>query len=102
MKLYKENKEVVDATLAGKIVEGYDKSWADMFGGVVGFSIVLVLAFVLWIWALVVTIKYWHQLPDWAKVLAIIGLLPWFFGPILTLIVVYVSQGGRSRRRSRR
>ena len=43
---------------------------------------------------LVILVKYWSQLPSWAKVLGIIGVLPIIpGGQILTIIVVYISKG---------
>ena len=49
------------------------------------------LMIALWIWGLVITIKYWNEIPLWAKILAIIGLVTGF-GPLLTVIVVYVGR----------
>ena len=47
---------------------------------------------ILWIWGLLITIKFWKEIPTWAKVLAIIGLVVPFLGPVLTIIVVYISR----------
>ena len=58
-----------------------------MEGSTVFASLVLIA---LWIWGLVITIKYWNEIPLWAKILAIIGLVTGF-GPLLTIIVVYVG-----------
>jgi polyferredoxin len=53
----------------------------------------VILAVVLWIWALVVLVKYWAVLPQWAKVLGILGVIPILpFGPIITLLAVYIGQ----------
>jgi predicted PurR-regulated permease PerM len=94
-----ENKHMIQAYLQNKSMEGYEdvnisNNDKKLFGfGVGAFLLLLVVGLVLWIWALVVTIKYWDQLPTWAKVLAILGLFTGFGGPVLTLIVVYVSKG---------
>ena len=45
---------------------------------------------ILWIYGLFITIKYWYQLPTWAKILAVLGLL--FGGPIVTIIAVYIGK----------
>ena len=48
------------------------------------------LKIALWIWGLVITIKYWNEIPSWAKVIAVIGLVIGI-GP-LPVIVVYVGR----------
>ncbi len=49
------------------------------------------ITLILWIWAILVTIKYWKLLPSWAQIFAILGMIPGLpFGPVMTLIVVYV------------
>jgi hypothetical protein len=56
--------------------------------------IMIVFGIVLWVYALVILIKYWDVLPTWAKVLGIVGVLPLIpFGPIITIIVVLVGKG---------
>lgn len=54
-----------------------------------GVAGLLILA--LWIWGLAITIKYWNEIPLWAQIFAIIGLVTGF-GPLLTIIVVYVGR----------
>jgi hypothetical protein len=56
-------------------------------------GIILFLTLGIWIWALVVLVKYWQVLPDWAKIVGIIGILPIIpFGPIITLLCVYIGK----------
>ena len=78
------------------VKEGY-KSHSDSgaaLGGLVIISLLLFLTIGIWIWGLVVLIKYWRRLPSWAKVLGVIGLLPILpLGPVITLICVYVTKG---------
>ena len=51
------------------------------------------IGFTLWVVGLVLLLKYWRQLPDWAKVLGIIGLIPAVpGGPLLTIIVVLIGK----------
>lgn len=75
--------------------EGYDSSDAGSFiGSLLVLGVMLFLTFGIWIWGIVVLIKYWKEIPDWAKVLGVLGLLPIIpFGPVLTLICVYVGKG---------
>jgi len=73
-------------------------------GGVISgliIGIVLLFSLALWIWAIVILVKYWKVLPQWAKVVGIIGLLPMVpLGPIVTIVVVYIGkESGHSRRR---
>jgi hypothetical protein len=55
--------------------------------------VILFLIIGIWVWAVVVTIKYWDSINVGARVIAIIGLLPFIpLGPVITLIAVYVSK----------
>jgi len=69
-----------------------DSGWTFM--GLYGASLLIAIAISLtiFIWALVVLIKYGKTMPTWALVVAII----FFFlppGPIVSLIVVYLTKG---------
>ena len=98
----KKSKPAIEAHFKGHSIEGlkYDPddpddpdvpSWMAAWG--VAFTLILVvIALTLWIWALVVTIKYFSIVPVWAQILAVLGLLG-FGGPILTLIVIYIGKG---------
>lgn len=58
------------------------------------FAIIVILSFAIWIWALVVLVIFWRHLPDWAKVVGILGLLPIVpGGSIITLVTVYIAKG---------
>jgi len=95
---YSENKEQIHAYLQNKTVEGYNSNGPDnntsiAYVGVGVFITILVVSLIIWIWALVVTIKYWKVLPVWARFVAILGLIPIIpGGPIVTLVVVYVAK----------
>ena len=67
---------------------------SNVVGMTFGFFIFMsIVTIVIWILAIFLTVKYWKVLPSWAKVLAIIGILPIFpFGPILTIIVVLIGK----------
>lgn len=95
LSMLKKNRPLVESYLKGDIVEGFKTT--DGPDVVVGMGVgvwlsIIVVAIGLWIWALVVTLKYFKVLPEWAQILAILGLFG-FGGPILTLIVVYIGKG---------
>jgi hypothetical protein len=110
MKLYRDNRPVIDAYLKGQSVEGFKNSDHHhhdddedsavafaAFGGIGIFLFILAISMAIWIWALIWTMKYWKVLPGWAQALSVIGLLGFVGGPIMTLIVVYIgknSNGG--------
>mgnify|MGYP001583510243 FL=1 len=57
------------------------------------FAVLLVIGLIIWIWAIVVLVKYWHVLPAWAQIVGVLGILPVIpIGPIVTLIVVYIGK----------
>lgn len=85
-----KNKHLIDAKLKGQSLEGYDTDSDGFFFTTFGITIIII-AIVLWIWALIITIKFFAEIPIWAQILAILGLLG-FGGPILTIIVVYIGK----------
>lgn len=91
---YKANKTLCDAYLKGQSIEGMDDDSKKVLGLTLGiFLTVLIISLVLFIVALILLLKDWKVLPDWAKIVGIIGLL--FFGPlgsIATIIIVLVSR----------
>jgi hypothetical protein len=55
--------------------------------------IVLLVLLVLWLWALYALIRYWSDIPLWAKLIGIIGLCSYAVGgPVISLIVIYASR----------
>jgi hypothetical protein len=55
--------------------------------------IVLLVLLVLWLWALYALIRFWSDIPLWAKVIGIIGLFSYAIGgPVISLIVIYASR----------
>jgi hypothetical protein len=95
VKVARANETRIKAQLAGSSIEGFtpDQNAGKYLGlDLALFLGILLLNFALWIWALVWTVKYWSVLPDWAKVLAVIGLFT-PMGPVMTLIVVYIGKG---------
>lgn len=111
---YNDNKDVIDNYLSNNTIELYSNDDCNCFDDnnnmskeckklcnttnkVMGlyinvFIAILLISIIIWIWALVITIKHWDNLPDWARVLCVIGLLPVLpGGPIITLVVAYIA-----------
>lgn len=92
-----KNKPLIDAYFKGQYTENYnnDNNASIMGMGIVAFIIFFLVAIGIWIWAIVSLIKFWNVLPDWAKIIGLISLLPILpvGGPIMTLIVVYIAKG---------
>ena len=64
-----------------------DKKALGMTLGLV--ILILVVAFILWVVALVLLVQNWKKLPDWAKILGVLGVIPVVpLGPIVTIIAV--------------
>ena len=99
LKIYRDNRHEIHAYFKGQPIEGYhDDSNNDnkndtfaVFGGVALFMVIFIIMFGIWVWALVVTIKYFSILPLFAQIIAILGLLTGI-GPVVTLIAVYVGK----------
>lgn len=89
-KLHQEYQKYKDAASVKENFLYYDNGGA--FGIV--FLIALIIGTAIWIWALVVLIKYAKVIPTWALVVGIIFMvLP--PGPLVTLIVVYVTKSAK-------
>ena len=92
---YSKHKNIIDAYLKGESVEYYSETDDQQIAGVslTVFIVLLIIDIILWIWAIIITIIAWKTLPEWAKVLAVLGLIPIIpFGPIVTLVVVYITK----------
>ena len=58
--------------------------------------VLLIIMLVLWIWALTILVKNWKTLPDWARVVGVLGVIPSVpVGPLITIVIVYISKGTR-------
>jgi len=101
---YSKNKERIHEYLQNKTVEGYrdnddnddndDNNDYNISTGM--FIMIVTVSLITWIWSFAVTVLFWKHLPDWARVVAILGLIPSIpGGPIATLVVVYVTKGTR-------
>ena len=91
----------IKAYINNQPIENYgdDTTSNSIMGLTIGvFLFILLISLIIEIWAIVVLIKYWKNLPSWAQVLGIIGVLPFLpGGPIITLIVVYVAKTVNSK-----
>ena len=105
---YENNKDLIKAYLSNKHIESDTETTTNQVdtdklvnnvATIMDYSIgIFIIGFLislaLWIWAVVILVKYWNQLPNWAKVLGIIGVLPVIpGGSIMTIIVVYIGKG---------
>ena len=92
-----------------KVREGYndndfgkdEKNAFELAGiGTVVLLVILVISLILYIWALVILIKYWNVLPEWAKIVGVLGLIPAIpLGPLVTIIVVYIGKDVGSKKK---
>ena len=56
------------------------------------FMFIMLFSMALWAWALIITVKHWKHLPDWAQIICIIGLLPVSpFSTMITIMVAYLA-----------
>lgn len=91
LKEAKKNEVKLNAYFKGEIYEGLNGN--TILGLDIGlFVTLMVLMLVLWIWALVVLVVWWKDIADWAKILGILGLVFPSIGPVITLLVVYISK----------
>ena len=100
LKEARKNKELIRAYFKGEICEGYhgDRCTEIIGMSVPAFSTLLFISAIIWIWALVVLILYWNDIPDWAKIIGLIGLFFPTFGPIISLIVIYVTKFSKNNK----
>ena len=100
LQAYKDNRFLIESYIKGESIESY--KYSDMsddgtednliFGMSVGvFLIFFIFVLGLWIYALMILLKYWKNLPDWAKIIGVLGLLTGL-GPVVTIVVVYVGK----------
>ena len=87
----KKNKAKIIAYFKGETYEGLEGN--TIMGIDVGlFSVLMVLIWIMWLWALIVLVIWWNDIADWAKILGVIGLIFPSIGPAITLLVVYISK----------
>jgi hypothetical protein len=100
-KAYKDNKHVINAHINNQTIEGYSRDTDNTV--ILGMTLEIFLLFfiislVLWICALVLLINNWNIIPEWAKVVGVLGLLPIIpGGPIVTIVLVLIITKQQSR-----
>jgi hypothetical protein len=96
MKIYRKRKELIDAQLKGKSIEGFNVKSPDLGDYGDAFMIMFIIFGVIWIWAVYALVKNWNNLPTFARAIGLIALfVPMGGGPIITLIVVFAAKGQR-------
>ena len=97
VRTFAKNRPLIQAYLQNKSVEGFNPNSDDTIMGMAIsiFLITFIIVVGIWIWALVITIKYWKVIPPWAQVIAIIGLVSGVGGPVATIIAVYVGKNNK-------
>ncbi len=103
MNAYNDNKHIINAYLKNQSIEGYDSDTKNaaaggaILGMTVGiFFIFFIISLALWIWAVILLVRNWNVIPDWAKVLGVIGVLPVIpGGAIVTILAVLLSKQSR-------
>ena len=105
-KAYKDNKHIINAYFNNKSIEGYSRDSTDINvnnTAILGMTLELFLVFfiislVLWICALVLLINNWNIIPDWAKIVGVLGVLPIIpGGPIITIVIILIITKQQSR-----
>lgn len=98
LQAYKNNKHIIHTYINNHKIENYkdDDSGDNLILGmsVILFIILLLFTLGIWVWAVVILVKYWNVLPNWAQIIGIVGLLTGF-GPVLTIIVVYIGKNNK-------
>lgn len=93
IKEYKTHKEEIDAVIFNKSIERYNdgNSILGMSMGI--FISAFLLSIAIWIAGLVLTIKHWKNLPPWAQIICVLGLLPIMpGGPIVTIVIALLAK----------
>ena len=84
-------------TLSSKKKENYHHDIEDEEEMGVGFFLLFILYLALWIYALYILVQNFSILPDWAKIIGILGLTLNNIsgGMLLTILVVYIGINSR-------
>ena len=84
-------------TLSSKKKENYHHDREDEEEMRVGFFLLFILYLALWIYALYILVQNFSILPDWAKIIGILGLTLNNIsgGMLLTILVVYIGINSR-------
>lgn len=90
---YYNNKAIIKDYLQKRENYGDGSDRTIMGMGLAIFLVIFIIAIIIWIWALVALISNWKKLPNYAKIIGTIGILPILpFGPVVTLLAVYIGR----------
>lgn len=95
---YNTHKDAIHAQLAGTATPADNANFSNLFGfGLATMLVIIVAALALWGFAIYLLYTNWATLPDWARVVGVLGVLPLPIpiGPIGTIIVVLIAKGSR-------
>jgi hypothetical protein len=98
LQTYNDHKDVINAHLAGTADPVQVARVQQFLGmGIALFVAIAIAALLLWGGAIYVLYSNWATLPDWARVVGVLGVLPLPvpIGPIGTIIVVLITKGSR-------
>ena len=103
IKEYNNNKHLISEHFKGSPKEGYryrttsDNGDVDQILGlsIQIFMLLLLISFTLWVVAIYLLVVNWNDLEDWAKIIAILGILFGFVGPIVTIVIVLIGKKKR-------
>jgi hypothetical protein len=109
----KDNKEIFQSALKGETIEHFkrkrkikaqsdeqseEETGEEIVTGVsITIIVIVILAIIIWVWAIYALILYWKILPEWAKIISLICILvPYMGGPVIALIIIYISKGQKT------
>ena len=93
LKIYRENKQEIEAYIKGKPIEYYDTNSHGWLGiGIGPYLLILFVSIVLWIIAIWFLVKNWDKIGMIAQILGIAVLFLPPTGPLVSLLVVFIAR----------
>ena len=93
LKIYRENKQEIEAYIQGKPIEYYDTNSHGWLGiGIGPYLLILFVSIVLWIIAIWFLVKNWDKIGMIAQILGIAVLFLPPTGPLVSLLVVFIAR----------
>ena len=103
LRVYNKNRELINAHLQGKQVEGLKQATITIDGSpvlmglsITAFMVLLFLGIILYIVAIYLSMKHWDELSTIARILVVLALLGVLGGPLVAIIIVYIAKGNSS------
>ena len=91
LKLISKHRPEIEAHLKGQTYEGLNSGPIIPGMSNTAAIITIVISLLVWLWAFYVTVKYFNQLSIVSQIFAIMGLLGFVGGPVITLLAVYIG-----------